>query len=536
MIGQVRVFSVVLLLLIVLRSSLSVGAQSTITVISSSKMYKVQSTGHLELVATLPVPASFECSTCSPFQARSLYIPQYGYVFLASAALIMVQNLTATYLSLPPECPANHLLNAGGGNFYVACKSTVARSWTPRYQPVKLTPAGYSLDEQLQYVPTGTINAPVENNSAFVRDGEGGLYLVYIDGTNLWSRDMASLMPSLIPGPDCANLSSVGPLQPLDGRFRFAVECTGTQAQGGVYIVDQVGGATKVPPALFCGSLVAVPGGRYALVFCSPSTLYIVDLTSGTKSYAIRNGIAMGDQLLFLPNLQLVIIIALNKDIVVVDLPKEYQTEGAGRTVLPNTASTSLRPNVLSDDGTLTTCSTNGIKNWCQTYNLTNAALLASYNLDTIRPDAIIVEQRPDAMPSTWNTTTAPSATTAALRNPKPAISSNGIVAAVVASAVALVLVLATVATLAITYYAVTRKKVLTTPTEATSEEGIRSPALGQSTNNSANSSTSNLSSRSDSCDGNTIPPSLPRNQSLTPSPPPPASVMVIGTDHHQSQ
>ena len=526
------------LVLLVALSWSSVGAQS-LTTFSSGNVYNVQSTGLTQKVATSTVrPASFDCPTCSRWLPKSLHVPSsQDVVHLTSTELVVLQNDSyKQVIPIPSDCTPNYLANAGRGNFYIMCKSSAADAWKPKYQPVLRSHAdgSYSL-EPLQYASgdKNTVWGPSENNSAMVVNGAGGLYFVYIAGAAPWYVDTTNLTPSQIDttSPSAStgnyNCSSVGPLEPINSdRFRIAVDCM----QGGVqkrYIMNQDGVVSDIPPPLVCGSpLVSAPGWTYALVFCDRIT-YIADLASGAKKYVVRNGIAMGDQLLFLPS-QHVVIVALNKDDVNVDLALEYQTAGAGRSVLRQTASTSPRPKVVAGDGALLSCSTDSAQNWCQLFNVINTqAVIAIFNLSTISPDAVIIDQGPTGVAAiSLNPTGAGASATISLNptgaGPSATISRDSkhiyiVAMVIVVLPVAIVLVLLTY----VVCYCRRNKEGIRKPMQVSPEEGSRHSGCGESKRSST-------ASRDGSAEGGEDgPPSLQLHN--TP-PPPHGSVMVTGT------
>eukprot|EP00731_Ephydatia_muelleri_P017815 Em0010g913a len=396
--------------IVIFSSSIS-SAEESLTVLNGDqdgvKTYLVNTAGHMKQVSSASSPASFNCTTCSRWQNDSFFSDYGHYVKLSQTELLVILNGTlAQTLSLPPECPPSYIVRANGESFNILCKPSARDGWKPKYQPVVLDPdrRRFRLDT-LQYCgDAGTVWLHSESNSAIVTNARGdqGCVCVASDSTVRW-LDMTTLTPSVIEAPQCT-ITSVSPLEPADDNYRFTLGCS----QGAVkksYVMDQSGKTDEIPAPLVCESpLVAAPGGRYVLVFCGPST-YIVDLSAGnTKTFVVRNGITMGDQLVFLPGEQ-VAIVTLHDDITILNLILEYQAAGTGRRKIANTASVARRPCSANRDGKLLSCGTDGTRNWCRVFDVSPAiesiTPIATYDLASIRPDAVIVEQGDDLMATT---------------------------------------------------------------------------------------------------------------------------------------
>eukprot|EP00731_Ephydatia_muelleri_P017817 Em0010g915a len=394
-----------LLVMVLISSSIS-SAEKSLIVVSGDKTYLVNTAGHMEQVSSAGSPASFNCTTCSRWQNDSFFSDYGHYVKLSQTELLVILNGTlAQTLSLPPECPPSYIVRANGESFNILCKPSARDGWKPKYQPVVLDPdrRRFRLDT-LQYCgDAGTVWLRSEFNSAIVTNARGDQGCVCVAGDTVRWLDMTTLTPSVIEAPQCT-ITSVGPLEPADDNYRFTLGCS----QGAVkksYVMDQSGKTDEIPAPLVCESpLVAAPGGRYVLVFCGPST-YIVDLSAGnTKTFVVRNGITMGDQLVFLPGEQ-VAIVTLHDDITILNLALEYQAAGTGRGKIANTASVARRPCSATRDGKLLSCGTDGTRNWCRVFDVSPAiesiTPIATYDLASIRPDAVIMEQGDNLMATT---------------------------------------------------------------------------------------------------------------------------------------
>ena len=478
--------------MVLISSSIS-SAEKSLIVVSGDKTYLVNTAGHMEQVSSAGSPASFNCTTCSRWQNDSFFSDYGHYVKLSQTELLVILNGTlAQTLSLPPECPPSYIVRANGESFNILCKPSARDGWKPKYQPVVLDPdrRRFRLDT-LQYCgDAGTVWLRSEFNSAIVTNARGDQGCVCVAGDTVRWLDMTTLTPSVIEAPQCT-ITSVGPLEPADDNYRFTLGCS----QGAVkksYVMDQSGKTDEIPAPLVCESpLVAAPGGRYVLVFCGPST-YIVDLSAGnTKTFVVRNGITMGDQLVFLPGEQ-VAIVTLHDDITILNLALEYQAAGTGRGKIANTASVARRPCSATRDGKLLSCGTDGTRNWCRVFDVSPAiesiTPIATYDLASIRPDAVIMEQGDNLMATT-------SGNQVPTRHPNP--DHNDVIIIVVGVGVVVVLVVGVVvAVVAIKYC---KKK---TPHVAPQEEtqlpaALRIPGCGES-RDSKHSSAADLANSGD--------------------------------------
>ena len=475
--------------IVIFSSSIS-SAEESLTVLNGDqdgvKTYLVNTAGHMKQVSSASSPASFNCTTCSRWQNDSFYSDYGHYVKLSQTELLVILNGTlAQTLSLPPECPPSNIVRANGGSFNILCKPSARDGWKPKYQPVVLDPdrRRFRLDT-LQYCgDAGTVWLQSEFNSAIVTNARGdqGCVCVAGDNTVRW-LDMTTLTPSVIEAPQCT-ITSVSPLEPADDNYRFTLGCS----QGAVkkrYVMDQSGKTDEIPAPLVCESpLVAAPGGRYVLVFCGPSA-YIMDLSAGnTKTFVVRNGITMGDQLVFLPGEQ-VAIVTLHDDITILNLALEYQAAGTGRGKIANTASVARRPCSATRDGKLLSCGTDGTRNWCRVFDVSPAiesiTPVATYDLASIRPDAVIVEQGNNLMATTASGVQVPT------RHPNPDSDSAVTIIAVVVGVGVVVMVGVGVVVLVVIMYC--KKK---TPHVAPQEEtqlpaALRIPGCGDSKHSSA--------------------------------------------------
>ena len=382
--------------------SIPIADASSQIVFSGDTIYEANSGGRIETIAKVP-GASFNCSSCSRLHPTSMHIPRsHDDVLLTTKALIVVTNSSLKQaLTLPIDCPPYYLgpFDPRSNSFQVFCKPSAKDQWRPKCVPIvlNLELSSYSvLQTQYVYGPSDSAWFPSASNSALLRDGVGDEYLVGISGDTLSYLNVFDQTPSEVyPLPDCANFSSVDPLEPAGGKFRFAVDCT----RDGVkrrFIVGQEGVVEELPTPLVCDSpLVSVPGGPYGITFCGPSTLYIVNLTAGTSKYVVRGGIPAGDHVLVFPSSRHAVIGTANQKAVLLDLDAAYQTKGEGlTTVLPNTSTVYPRTIIAAngDDGTFLACPAAGAgQNVCHLFRVGQSAPVTTYNLGTIAPDAVIM-------------------------------------------------------------------------------------------------------------------------------------------------
>ena len=489
------------------------------------RVYRVNTVGPTEQVSAGPPTTALNSTTFSRWQSNEYFSDDGHYVKLSQTYLLVVLNGTGTLtqIPLPSECLPSHIVRATGRSFHVFCRPSARDGWRSKYQPAVLNADGRCELEALQY-GTGTACLPSEYNSAIVGNGRGGHGLVSIaDNTIRW-LDTTSLTPSAIDVPTgCTTLTSVGSLEPTtDGKYRFTLGCS-QDAVKKRYIVDvndQSGSVDFPAPLASCDSPpVAVPGGRYVLGFCD-SFNYIMDLTASTKKYVL---ITMGavDQLVFVPN-GLIAIVTLNEDITIMDPALEYQVAGTSRRKIPNTASASLRPNSVTQDGMLMSCATDETKNWCKIFNISstaNVTNIATFSLATIQPYAAIVEggdaipAMPGGFPSHVATPVVSRDANLAFHWPVVLGSMLGVVIAVVVLVVVVVVVLMKVKSL--------RSRKIRAPLDA-----HESPPLRRA-GNGAESSKSDNTSNGDGCSNDcSFPPYGPQQS--------PQSVMVTGQNNYK--
>ena len=490
------------LMLCVLALAHATVASQTLIVFSTVGVYKVSNTGRTELVAP---GASFNCSTCSRWQPGSLRIGDDN-VLLTDSSLVVVSSNGTLKQSLDlssHKCFPSHLgpfnPTTTGGSFYVLCKSSAIDSWKPKYIIVVLRLGLYSLQPP-QYAD-GTVWTPSETNSAMVRDGGRGQYFVYISGDSLWYHESVELTPNQIDPPNCSRFSSVVPLEPAGGKFRFAVDCT----RDGVkrrFIVGQEGVVEELPTPLVCDSpLVSVPGGSYGITFCGPFTYILQNLTAGTSQYVVRGGIPAGDHVLVFPSSRHVVIGTANQNYLLLDLEAEYQREGSGLTALPNTASAYPRPQAANcDDGTCAVCSTTS-GNLCQLFTVGQGATApTAYNLGSITPDAVIVGHDPAGNGALTSSSPPPS-------NAMPAALPTITIVVPVATVVVVSLVMVGVVVVVVVVYIYHKRVKFTTPMpESGGERGSTRHSGCGSSNRSSMTDSSSSSSGGDGCSGVSIP------------------------------